>query len=1397
MTAMVDLAVVRLRGADGQVVGGGFLVDSHRVLTCAHIVARALNLPEDSASLPDGATVRLDFPLVARGRLVSATIAMWDPPDVEGEGDVAGLELVDDPPEGTAAARLLIADELWRHEFRTFGFPSGYDNGVWASGRLLGRQAIQWVQMEDVKQTGYRIELGFSGAPVWDDELNGVVGMTVAAELRPEVRAAYLIPSNVLVDSWPVLANQAIPPCPYRGLFAFREQDASLFFGREELTDRLSDFVVHHPFAAVIGSSGSGKSSLVFAGLLPRLRQRPEWAIVSLRFGRGLSPLETLAAALLPQLEPQMSEAGRLLELSTLAEVLRGGRLAEVVDRILVKANAQSLLLVIDQFEELFALPADDRRQCISVLLEASQQREEHERSLKIALTLRSDFLSQALTHSALAVALQAASLMIGSMTREQLRQAIEGPARKQATYESGLGDRILDDVGEEQGNLPLLEFALTLLWENQTNGKLTHAAYDALDGVDGALARYAEEVFLGLPEGEREDAHQVFLQLVRPGQGTGHTRRAARREDLNEQRWLVAQRLATSRLVVTGRTAAGTETVELIHEALISQWHRLKDWVEADLAFRGWQERLRGALQQWEASGRDNGALLRGAPLAEAEAWLKQRPADISQIERAFIYASRRLQGKSVRRLQGLVAALGALVVIALISGVMVRQTSREADRQSRLAISRYLVNAADARLQAQPDLSMSLTLTAFSIAQTAEARKSLLEQLYRRRDASGLLMAHGDSVTSVAFSPDGHILASGSSDNTVILWDFGRRIPLATLQGHKGGVTSVAFSSDGQILASGGADGEIILWDVAHRSELATLRANNMPITSVAFSPDGQTLAVGSNDAEIILWDVAHRRKAAALKGHENGVTSVAFSPDGHKLASGANDHRAILWDLTKRRPLATLGPFASANSVTDVAFSPNGRVLAIATDSPDDTLVLWNVNRRKRIGSLTGGNTGTLGGNDVAFSRDGQTIASLTGSRTISLWSVPRRVRLRAYTGHINMIRDLAFSPDGHTLASASDDRTVGLFDVSNTASLGALTGEAPGQFGDVSDLAFSPDGKTLASVDNGAITVWDVAHHSRLMRIRVPKTRSSGTFSEPERITGIAFSPNSQILAASTTHKVVLWDLSKRAAANSSPVLTVLGPVPQVSSRGVAFSPDGRTVAIGGKNTTLWDVTRHIRVATLRGRNNGEIGAVAFSRDGRMLASSSSSFSEPTGTVFIWDAARRTQLAALQVEELSSGFGGSDIAFSPDSRTLAIGTERQILLWDVVNRVRLGTLSEQLGNFGNPGGSDVVGTAGGTSLAFSSNGRILASGNVLWDVARRSSLGHLGGAGAASGGATAFSPDGRILAVGGQEIVLWDMDEGLWFRRLCDITRRNLTKTEWKEFLPGRKYQQVCN
>jgi Trypsin-like peptidase domain len=246
------------------------------VVTCAHVVMRALGLADDEPP-PAHAEVRLDFPLVAPGELVTARVERWLAPQADNAGDVAGLLLTGTAPGGATATRLVAADDLWSHPFRAFGFPAAHDQGVWVSGRLRGRQAAGWVQMDGVAATGYRVEPGFSGTPVWDDELDGVVGMAVAAEAPPEVRAAYLIPTSALVGAWPGLADQARPPCPYRGLFAFRERDAALFFGREEASDGLLGELTRHPLVAVAGPSGSGKSSLVFAGVVPRLRQRQDW----------------------------------------------------------------------------------------------------------------------------------------------------------------------------------------------------------------------------------------------------------------------------------------------------------------------------------------------------------------------------------------------------------------------------------------------------------------------------------------------------------------------------------------------------------------------------------------------------------------------------------------------------------------------------------------------------------------------------------------------------------------------------------------------------------------------------------------------------------------------------------------------------------------------------------------------------------------------------------------------------------------------------------------------------------------------------------------------------------------------------------------------------------------
>jgi KaiC/GvpD/RAD55 family RecA-like ATPase len=651
MAVPLEPSVVRIYSKSGKVVGAGFLVSSKHVLTCAHVVTDALGIPRTTQEQPDG-VINLDFPLLAAKQLLAAKVIFWRPVNPnEAFEDIAGLELENSLPDTAQPAQLVTSEDLWGHPFRVLGFPAGQPNGVSASGVLRGRSANGWVQLEDVKQPGYRLEPGFSGAPVWDEELRGVAGMAVAAEMnRADVKAAFIIPTSILVSGWSDLGERAIPSCPYRGLFAFREQDAKFFKGRDEFTKQLVDAVQRQPLLAVMGASGSGKSSVVFAGLIPQLREQGNWLIESFR--PKSHPLDELAAVLVRLREPEESKVRQDRDAGDLAKDWREGKGAvqTTVSRILEANAAHRLLLIADQFEELYTSCSDEkeRQVFLNQLLETIEQTA----NFTLVLTLRADFLGYALSYRPLADALQNADVKLGPMNRQELQDAIAEPAQMlRVRIEEGLTGRILETVEKSPGNLPLLEFALMQLWAKQRNGQLTHDAYEEIGGVEKALASYASKVYGGLSEADKQRAQRVFIQLVRPGEGTEDTRRLATRAEVGEDNWDLVTRLADARLVVTGRDeGTGEETVEIVHEALIREWERLRGWMESDRSFRTWQERLRAAIRQWETSNNDEGALLRGTLLAEAEGWLQQRLGEISQPEWEFIQMSLALRDRLLR---------------------------------------------------------------------------------------------------------------------------------------------------------------------------------------------------------------------------------------------------------------------------------------------------------------------------------------------------------------------------------------------------------------------------------------------------------------------------------------------------------------------------------------------------------------------------------------------------------------------------------------------------------------------------------------------------------------------------------------------------------------------------
>ncbi len=452
----------------------------------------------------------------------------------------------------------------------------------------------------------------------------------------------------------------SLPDCPYQGLSAFKEDKSDFFFGRETFIDDdfqdgnfvgqgLVRLVETKALVAVVGASGSGKSSLVFAGLLPRLRRSGNWLIESLRPEK--QPFFRLATALMHQLEPDLGPVEQIAKANALAETIQKYGLANVASQILQEYSGTRLLLIIDQFEELYTqCSAEERDRFIDVILEGINKAV----GLKVVLTLRADFCGQAYAYRPLADALHGADLKLGPMNRKELRQAIEKPAElMQVRFEKGLTDWLLDDVEREAGNLPLLEFALTELWKMQRERSLIYQAYVKLGGVARALATHANTVYARLSQEDQKRAQRIFVQLVRPGDGTEDTRRVANRSEVGVENWDLVTHLAgeSARLVVTSRNEEVEETVEIIHEALLREWKQLDKWMNQDRTFRVWQEELRVGLRRWQKNGKQETDLLSGSLLSGAEAIQNERLPDLSSEEQEFIQLSLEIRNRYIQQ--------------------------------------------------------------------------------------------------------------------------------------------------------------------------------------------------------------------------------------------------------------------------------------------------------------------------------------------------------------------------------------------------------------------------------------------------------------------------------------------------------------------------------------------------------------------------------------------------------------------------------------------------------------------------------------------------------------------------------------------------------------------------
>lgn len=1254
--------------------------------------------------------------------------------------------------------------------------------------RKVHEEVSRWAYTQATRRLGTLADqaaTGRSGLRSVEADLAGTV--VDLQQVREQTRRFGLVAGEGVESGQP----------PYRGLTTFEASDAEFFFGRERLLAEIVSRLAGTPLLGIVGPSGSGKSSVVRAGLIPGLASgvlpgSERWTVALLRPGEH--PLRELDRALWTALPKPTLE--RVAKDPVPLVALNG-----------VLGDGERLVVIADAFEEAFTVCTDEQERAafIAALIDAAT---DPRGKVVVVLAIRADYYGRCADDPRLADLLAANHVLVGPMSADEYRRAIVQPAQRVGiTVEPELVDDLVGEVLGEPGALPLLSTTLLELWDHRDGRTMRRETYLATGGVRGAVARLADAVYDGFDLNQQAIVRSIMLRLAGPGEGESAVRRRVPLSEFDAERNPevagVLEVLANRRLVTIS-----DGTVEVAHEALLREWPRLQGWLEEDREGRRLRQHLIVSSREWVERGKDPGELYRGARLSAALDYTTDHTLELNELEREFVTTSRSQsqrelirQRRQNRRLRSLLGGVAVLLILALAAGGVALVQRQSADTAARQALARQL--GAEALTDPRIDEAMLLARQAVMLDDNSQTEGTLLATLLRSPAViSTFTVPIEERPLQTVLSSDGGTLAVADNNDLVRFFDTGtRRESHPPLAHHNVGSVPDAYA------------GPYFFAD-----RLITLPKNQIELMLDVFdahTPAGQPMRLGRSLAMNPVF-------TASFTGPFNPLFA---SPDGNTVYfawtlenQDNTDGPAYLdsWDVaTGAHRVVPLG----SNGMDGAALVHGNRVIAVT----DTAVVTLDGRTLQTIRSVPL----NLGFTYVAVSPIGDTLAVAVGGDTFSLVDLATGTRTPAAGSHAAQIENITFTPDGHRLVTGGDDGAVIVWDATTGAPIETLSGHS----GRVAGQAISADGKTVyASGLDGAIFQWDLAGSRRFGRpftLGPFSALSRNAFLKP----ALAMAPDSSRFAARIgPGRVGIFEV---ATPHLEQAFSTVGSSDVVS---LAWSKD-QQIAVGtDQGPELWDLRGAPRLVRSLVGVTGSVHAIAFSPDGRTVAAVTdipvppSSLGTDSGQLGMWDAVsgRLESTRNLRTD-------GWSLAFDRGDRRIAIGTEDGTVAVDDAHTLRTertlrlkgpafaeaavafaadGTLFTGsyagIGQHWNPqtgvplGHPVLVEAAPVASLAIAPGGGAFAttggsSGGVnLWDGRSLQQFGATFPGGAGQWGNAQYTPDGSNIVVvySDGSAALWPVSVRAWMDHACSVARRNFTQEEWSRFVPNQPYQRTC-